>query len=195
MILRKWLSGLLLLFAVLAPAHAAHVLAPVMLVATPQLHHAVYGGSVILVFPVGEDRHIGFILNRPTERKLGELFPGHAPSQKIAGPVFFGGPAVSKMLFAIVNRNENPGGVSLELERGLFAIFDGATVDRVIESEPEHARFYTGLVTWQPGELAQEINRGLWYVGKPDAGVVLRKSTSGLWEELVSRLRVAGGAI
>ena len=187
---------LMLAAAILAwPVQAAHVLAPVMLVATPQMHNVIYGGSVVLVLPMGEDRHIGFIVNRPTDRKLGQLFPQHPPSQKVPEPVFFGGPSVSKMVFAIVNRANNPGGASFEIARGLFAIFDGATVDRMIESESDHARFFTGLVSWQPGELAQEINRGLWYVAKPDASVVLRKPTQGLWEELVSRLRGAQGAI
>lgn len=189
--------GLLMFAAALLawPAQAAHVLAPIMLVATPQMRHAIYGNSVVLVLPMGEDRHIGFIINRPTDRKLGQLFPEHEPSKKVPDPVFYGGPSVSKMVFAIVNRSDNPGGMSLEVARGLFAIFDGATVDRMIESESDHARFFTGLVTWQPGELAQEINRGLWYVAKPDANVVLRKPTQGLWEEMVSRLRVAQGTI
>jgi putative AlgH/UPF0301 family transcriptional regulator len=43
--------------------------------------------------------------------------------------------------------------------------FDAAVVDRVIETEPEHARFVAGLVAWQPGELRSEVEKkGAWYV-------------------------------
>jgi putative AlgH/UPF0301 family transcriptional regulator len=42
-------------------------------------------------------------------------------------------------------------------------------------------------VTWQPGELDDELDRGYWYVDKADAKLVLEKKTDGLWEELVRR--------
>lgn len=69
----------------------------------------------------------------------------------------------------------------------LFVAFDGATVDRIIETEPERARFVAGLVAWRAGELREEIERGLWYVLEPDAALVLGKPAEGLWEELVRR--------
>src|SRR6185436_4413470 len=145
--------------------------------------------------PIGDGRHIGFIINRPTKVKLGQLFPEHEPSQKIAEPVFFGGPSDSGLLFAIVQRGESPGGATLPLGRGLYLTFDGATVDRIIETEPDHARFYTGLVVWRPGELQEEVGRGMWYVRQPEASVVLRRSTKNLWEEMVTRSRLTVGVI
>lgn len=69
----------------------------------------------------------------------------------------------------------------------LFVAFDAETVDRIIEAEPDRARFVAGPVVWRPGELQEEIKRGLWYVLEPDAALVLRKPTAGLWEELVRR--------
>lgn len=192
---RSLLGVAFLAVAAFAPARAADIAQPVMLIAAPQLNDPVYGRSVLLVAPIGEDRHIGFIINRPTGKRLGQLFPEHGPSQKIAGPVFFGGPIDRDMLFAIVERADSPGGISLQLGTELFSSFDGATVDRIIEAEPEHARFYTGLVAWRSGELAQEINRGLWFLAKPDAAVVLRKSTQGLWEEMLTRSQNAANMI
>ena len=67
-----------------------------------------------------------------------------------------------------------------------ISAFDAAVVDRVIETEPEHARFVAGLVAWQPGELRSEVEQGAWYVLEPDAALVMRKP-EGLWEELVRR--------
>ena len=43
------------------------------------------------------------------------------------------------------------------------------------------------MVLWQPGELSEEVKRGLWYVLDAAAEVCLRKSMDGLWEELIGR--------
>jgi putative transcriptional regulator len=69
---------------------------------------------------------------------------------------------------------------------GLFAAFDAAVVDRIIESEPTRARFVAGLVAWRAGELRDEIKQGAWYVLEPDAALLMR-NPDGLWEDLVRR--------
>jgi len=69
----------------------------------------------------------------------------------------------------------------------MFLVLDGETVDRVIEQNRNDARFYAGLVLWRAGELESELHRGFWYALDHDTGVVLRKQTEGLWEELVRR--------
>jgi putative transcriptional regulator len=188
------LAAIVLLFT-LGQARAADAGSPLMLTASPQLAHAVYGGTVVVAAPIGDGRHIGFIVNRPTKMRLGQLFPEHQPSQKVIDPVFFGGPADMGMLFALVERNDSPGGLSMPVAPGLYLTFDGATVDRIIEKEPDHARFFSGLVVWRAGELEDEIRRGLWYATKPEAGVALRKQTKGLWEEMVTRARMVSYAI
>jgi putative AlgH/UPF0301 family transcriptional regulator len=37
--------------------------------------------------------------------------------------------------------------------------------------------------------LRTELNRGFWYVLDADPNLVLRKSTDGMWEELLERSR------
>jgi putative AlgH/UPF0301 family transcriptional regulator len=68
-------------------------------------------------------------------------------------------------------------------------------VDRVIEKQAGQARFFAGMVLWRPGELEEEIKRGLWFVQDPKADIVLRKSTDGLWEELLGRSERKANAI
>jgi putative transcriptional regulator len=159
----------------------------VLLVAKRTLRDRVYGSSIVLARPLAEQRHVGFILNKPTNLTLGKLFPKHVPSQKIVDPVYLGGPMGPEVIFAMVKGNQSPGGRSLQLAPGLFLAFDSAIVDRIIENQPQQARFLAGMVMWQPNELAEEVKRGLWYVLEPQTEVVLRKSTDGLWEELVGR--------
>jgi putative transcriptional regulator len=51
-----------------------------------------------------------------------------------------------------------------------------------------------GYVAWRPGELRQEIDRGLWYVLDADPDLVFRKDPASLWEELLRRARAVTAA-
>lgn len=176
------------------PAAAADLDGPVVLVAKRQLQDRMYGATILVARPIGQDQHIGFIVNRPTQVTLGQLFPQHGPSQKVPEPVFLGGPINSESIFALVRTSKNPGGRSVKLLDNLFAVIDGKLVDEVIEHDASHARFVAGLVAWRSGELQDEIKRGAWFVLAADSALVLRKP-EGLWEELVRRAELRANGI
>ena len=93
--------------AIYAPlAWSADISDTVLLVAKRALHDRVYGSSVLLSRPIGEERHVGFIVNKPTNLTLGKLFPKHIPSQKVVDPVYLGGPTGPEIIFAMVKGHE-----------------------------------------------------------------------------------------
>ena len=157
----------------------------VLLVAKRALKDPLYSSTILLAKPMPDGTHVGFILNRPTTVKLGEMFPEHEPSKKIADPLFLGGPADVNLVFAVVADHDGSRDDSLLLTPELSLAYSGGTVDRIIESESDRARFFVGLVVWRPGQLDEELKRGLWHVKEPEAKLVLRKKTDGLWDELV----------
>jgi putative transcriptional regulator len=183
---RAFLLAVMLGFSVLS--HAADLSEPLVLVAKPELRDNVYGASILVVRPLGDGAHVGFIVNRPTEVSLGELFAGHGDAQKLVDPVYAGGPLAVEAIFALVQRPDTPGGKSVQILPGLFAVVDEETLDRIAQTGASRARFVAGLVAWRPGELENEIQQGAWYVLEPDAGLALR-NPEGLWEELVHRSR------
>lgn len=186
MTLRALLAALAL--ALCAPsAAAADLTETVLLVAKRNMHDRLYGSTVLIAKPIGDQRHVGFIMNKPTNMTLGNLFPKHGPSQKIIDPVYIGGPMGPEIIFAMVKDAKSPGGRSLQLANGIYLAYDSAVVDRIIETEPQQARFFAGMVLWSPSELDEEVRRGLWYVLDPQPDLFLRKSTDNLWEELVGR--------
>lgn len=158
----------------------------VVLVAKRELRDRLYGATILLAKAVGGDRHVGFILNKPTPNTLGKLFPSHPASQKVLDPVYLGGPFRPEVIFALVNRRESPGGKSVQVAPGVYLAVETQVVDRIIEAEPQQARFFSGMVVWQPGELMTEIKRGLWHLQDVRPDLLLRKS-DGLWEEMVLR--------
>jgi putative AlgH/UPF0301 family transcriptional regulator len=177
-----------LALALTAPlAWSADLSETVLLVAKRNLRDRMYGSTILIARPLGDERHVGFIVNRPTTMTLGSLFPKHPPSQKVIDPVYLGGPTGPEVIFAMIKGKESPGGRALLLAPGLYVTFDSTVVDRIIETQPQQARFFAGMVLWQPMELAEEVKRGLWFVLDPQPDILLRKSTDGLWEELVGR--------
>jgi putative transcriptional regulator len=179
--------------AILAIAWAAPVRATdpdddsIILVAKRQLQDKLYGSTIVLTRPIGAERHVGFIINKPTQVTLAKLFPGHEPSKKVVDPVFLGGPVSPEVIFALVQGKQSPGGRSIKILDDLYLAIDGDVVDSVIEKQSSHARFFAGMVLWRPGELDEELKRGLWYVLDAKSDLALRKSTEGMWEELVGR--------
>jgi putative AlgH/UPF0301 family transcriptional regulator len=71
------------------------------------------------------------------------------------------------------------------LHHSFTAVSGGATAGkRIIESAPNDARYYVGNVIWRPGELAMELDKGMWTVLPVSNEIVFRKNISGLWKSL-----------
>ena len=181
--MKRTLALLAFLAAALA-CHAEDLGRPLLLVASPALQGA-YSHTALLVFPMS-GQHAGFILNRSTDVKMASVFPDHAPSAKVAEPIYFGGPEMMDSLFALVRKDPGPG--SVRVLNDLFVTAEADCVDRIIEQTPNDARYFAGFVGWMPGELAKEIEAGYWYAADPDAALVFHKDAGTMWEELVTRL-------
>jgi putative transcriptional regulator len=157
----------------------------IVLVAHPAFRDLEYRQTVVIAAPAPNGGHVGVILNRPTRRSLGSLFPEHEPSKKVVEPVFYGGPFSRGALVALVKADSAPGGGSVLLQKNLYLAFRANTIDHVIETTPNEARYFVGYVGWRPGELKSEIDRGLWSVTNAEVDTIFRKETEGLWEELL----------
>ncbi len=167
----------------------------VLLVAKRQLEDPIWGSTIVLAKPVQGGGHIGFIVNKPTKMTLAEVFPEHEPSKKVVDPLFLGGTVDMSQVFALVERHGGKKDSSIRIAPDLFLAYETKTVDRIIESESDHARFFLGLVVWRPGQLDDELDRGLWYVDEPEAKLVMRRKTDDMWEELVRRLEARANTI
>ena len=158
-----------------------------ILIAHPAFRDLEYRQTVLVAAPAPNGGHVGVILNRPTRRSLGSLFPEHEPSKKVVDPVYYGGPFSRGALVALVRADNTPGSGSVLLMKNLYLAFRANTIDHVIEATPNEARYFVGYVGWRPGELRGEIDRGLWSVANADLEVIFRKDTEGLWEELLQQ--------
>jgi len=191
------LRVLLVLAAALVGGPALAQEEAMILIAHPAFRDLEYRQTVLIAAPAPNGGHVGVILNRPTRRSLASLFPEHEPSKKVVDPVYYGGPFSRGALVALVHTHDNPGAGTVPLMKDLYLAFRANTIDHVIETTPNDARYYVGYVGWRPGELRSEIDRGLWTVVDADLDMVFRKDTEGMWEELLQssrRIRAAAPA-
>ena len=162
----------------------------ILLVAHPAFRDVEYRQTVLIAAPAPNGGHVGVILNRPTKRSLGSLFPEHEPSKQVHDPVYLGGPMLRRAIFAMVRTDHNPGSGSIQVMKHLYLATQGTVVDEIIEKTPNDARYFVGYVAWRPGELRSEVDRGLWHVLDADEDMVFRKdSGDSMWEELLRRAR------
>jgi putative transcriptional regulator len=191
------LMSTVLAIAWIAPGYGADLpeTGTVLLVAKPELQDPIYGETILVARPIGQGRHLGFILNKPTNISLAEALPRHGPSPAVRGPLYLGGPDGFDTVFALVASHESPGRGAMQLSPDLFLVIAADTVDHVIETEADRARFFAGAVVWQPGELDEELDRGVWYVLDPEPDLVLPQKTEGMWQQLLRRAELRDNAV
>ena len=165
-------------------ARAVDLSQAVILVASNRLAGSIYEQTVILAAPLPQGGHLGFIVNRPTQVKLETLFPEQPSTHNVADPVYAGGPILSNAVFAVTRRAPENNGNFFSPMPGLVVVIDAATVDRIIETTPNDARYFVGLMFWVPGDLEDEIRNGAWEVRPADVDTVLRANSTELWKSL-----------
>lgn len=171
-------------------------------------------------FEMYPSAHHGFILNRPTTMTLGSAFPENEPSQKIPGKIYVGGPFYQGRLFAVVEMRDGLGfGLSLKLSKGVYVVMKEYVIDQLIEEEANRlekrevlkkpgdekisqavglfagkeigrVRFFNGDVIWLPGQLKNEIERGLWHVLSPEPDLLFGDNNENIWETLLQRAQI-----
>jgi putative transcriptional regulator len=182
-----------LLLCVIAPATAQQPAAPdidagaVFVAATPKLDGRLYQRAVMIVAPLPRGGHVGVVLNRPMQIQLAMLFPEDVPSREVRDQVYWGGAASRDVLFAIARVAPVPAQGSLELVPGVWLVGTEAAIDRLIETAPNEARYYMGLVGWAPGLLAEQIRDGSLALASADAAELFLADTSGLYDQVMRR--------
>jgi putative AlgH/UPF0301 family transcriptional regulator len=123
-LLLRFIATMLFATAAASATHAVTTERPVLLVASADLRNTGYRETVLIAVPVGDGRHMGFILNRPTGASLATLFPDHR-SRNRNDSIYLGGPMLSDTLFAVVRAENSPGPQSLSLLPHVFAAAAG----------------------------------------------------------------------
>jgi putative AlgH/UPF0301 family transcriptional regulator len=128
------------------------------------------------------------VINGPMYKKLDSLLPDDAAARKVTDTVYLGGPVLLPGLFAVTRKAPDDADTVVSLMPGLFAVLDAPTIDRIIETTPNDARYFVGLMLWNEDEVQDQVRSNAWEVRAADVDTVLRAKAPGLWNSLRGRM-------
>jgi len=150
-----------------------------LLIAHPSLLDPNFRRSVLII--ASSDPHegsMGLIVNRATEKRVGELLPEQELGPLEDLPVFFGGPvAPDQLMFAFFQWAEDALLVRTHLlldeARELAAGGEGIV------------RAYVGYAGWSRGQLEGELEQKAWLVQRPDRDLLDTGKCLDLWPTIM----------
>ena len=191
----KSFGALVVAMGVIGASHAEDLSQPMILVASSALDGSPLEQTVVVAAPLPNGGHIGFIINRPMNVKLDTLLPKDAAARAVTENVYLGGPTLVPALFAVTRTAPEGAGTVFPLMPGLVAVFDSVSIDRIIETKPNDARYFVGMMLWGPDELEDQVRESVWELRAADVDTVLRPNPSGLWNSLRSTTAYRASAV
>ena len=179
------------------PAVASDLVAPVLLVAMPQVLDPFFRRSVVLLVHHEDEGSLGFIVNRAMEIPIQEILKGlevdwQGPDEVMA---HFGGPVQQQLgtvLFA-------PGLVETEaavvIHPGIALTQHIGDLVRLAEAPPEQFRLILGYAGWEAGQLMEEILRNDWLTAPVHTDLVFAADPEQVWGDALRSVGVDPAAL
>ncbi len=157
-----------------------------VLIAEPFLPGDYFSRSTVLLVQCSEEGDVGFILNKPTDLLVKELFKGFPDFESNA---YMGGPVSHDKLFFLHTLGEKISD-SLPVCGNLFWSGNFEHLTSLIRAglvDEEEVRFFLGYSGWSAGQLAAEIADHSWVVVAPDVETIL-SSDENFWNESIKTI-------
>jgi putative transcriptional regulator len=157
-----------------------------VLIAEPFLPGDYFSRSTVLLVQCSDDGDVGFILNKPTDLEVKQLFKGFPDFEANA---FLGGPVSNDKLFFLHTLGEKISD-SLPVSGNLYWSGNFENLVSLIRAglvEEEEVRFFLGYSGWSAGQLAAEIADHSWVVVEPSVETIL-SSDENFWNESIKTL-------
>lgn len=151
----------------------------VLLIAKPELVDPNFRETVVLVTQTEDAHTVGVILNRPSGRRM----EGHAE------PLYSGGPVMTQAVVALFESDEPPAASAFRILKRVYLSMHPDNIAALLARPAAHMRLYSGFSGWAPRQLESELAREGWYVLPAREAVIFRKSTEGMWRELLEEAR------
>jgi putative transcriptional regulator len=159
-------------------------LAGSLLAAHPNLLDPNFRRAVLLLGANDADGgSFGLVLNRPANKKAGELLTDHQDSILAEIPVFFGGPvARDQLLFASFQWNPNKQAVECESHLVI------EQVEAIAEEDLSAVRAFVGYTGWSSGQLEAELAQKAWLIEKAQREILDVEKCLQLWPSIMRGL-------
>jgi putative transcriptional regulator len=182
-------AALVLALAAGAPLFAQQDLPAngLFLVAKPSMQDPNFTRTVVLVTQTEDASTVGVIINRPVNLQLSQFLPPEFPARNYRDSIYFGGPVALQAIFALFRSESVPAAPAFHVLKDVYLTTHPDNIALLLAAPAAQYRLYAGFSGWAPRQLESEFTRDDWYVLPADAAMLFRKSTEGLWEELLER--------
>lgn len=152
--------------------------------AAPRLLDANFVRTVVLLIQHTDQGALGVVVNRPTSKKVKELWKevGDVPCDS-EQPVYLGGPVSGPLMAIHTNRSL----AELEILPGVYFAAKKAHLDEVVTEEEQEYKIFIGHAGWGPGQLESELEQGAWLT-TPATIEYLFYDGDDLWESVCKRI-------
>ncbi|MEM7698300.1 MAG: YqgE/AlgH family protein [Verrucomicrobiota bacterium] len=158
-----------------------------LILADPCLKEPTFFQSVLLLTEHSENGALGYILNRPIGRKVGELIsdeviPSDQRDPLVEVPVYMGGPVSTEHLtFSALAWSESEDTLQ-------YSTHLSAAEAVVYQMEGFDIRAFVGYSGWEQGQLEQELEGRSWIVQEPSRDITQQHRYDYLWKDLIRDL-------
>lgn len=161
-----------------------------LLVAAPGMYSPDFARTVVLVLEHDADHTLGVVLNRRSEAAVANVMPGWEELAAKPQAVHIGGPVSPE---SAVGLGVTTAGVDISssphlnrLANRLVLLDLNASPDD-LASVVDGIRIFAGYAEWAPGQLAEEILRGDWFVTPALPSDVVAPAGADLWGDVMRR--------
>jgi putative transcriptional regulator len=156
-----------------------HSLAGSLLLAHPSLRDPNFRRAVVLMTTDNEEGSMGMVLNRPLDKRLGELGGDFVLGPLASVPVFSGGPVQTEQLI-LVAWQKRPDGFQLHMG------VDPDKAASLLADGDAFLRAYFGYAGWGVGQLKKELKLHTWIVAAAPSDLFARPGDGNLWRAVLS---------
>lgn len=155
-----------------------------LLVAEPFLGDPSFERTVILLTEHNEDGSVGFVLNRPLNLKITNLF---SDFPEFDATVYYGGPVQKDSLYFIHSKGEL---IPDSMDLGNHVYWSGRldVVREMIEVgviDPSEIKFFLGYSGWAANQLMDEMEEQTWLVKDLKGFDILQDIDSETWKKII----------
>lgn len=157
------------------------------LIAKPTLIDPNFTRTVVLVTQTEDASTVGVIINRPSPLRLSQFLSDEFPTRNYRDQIYIGGPVMSQAIVALLRSESAPAAAAFHVLKGVYLTMHADNLQKLLADTKSQYRLYAGFSGWAPRQLESEFMRDGWYILPADDKTVFRKSTEGLWEELLEK--------
>lgn len=169
------------------PQKVDQSLAGSLLLAHPVLRDETFRRTAILMSSHDEDGAMGVVLNRPLNKRLGELGGDFAFGPLADVPVFDGGPVARRQLILCAWMPQ-PDGVEDDDSLQLLFGIDPERASELAGQDGVQVRAFLGYAGWSGGQLEGELERDTWVVANLEPSIIRHRPDETLWRRVLSDL-------